>query len=71
MSVWNSVYFISSNKNNDEGEYSWTIDIMKNERVIKTFTIMADHINDAVNKVTKLLKPGQIARIDGFKYVEA
>ena len=69
MSVWNSVYFISSNNSDEQGEYSWFVEIMVKDRVLRSYNILADHIDDAKRKVRKDLKPGQVARIDGMAYV--
>ena len=66
-SVWNSVYFISTG----EGDYNWDIEILdeSTQRVKKSYSMRADHIDDVKRAVRKELKNGEIGRIDGETYV--
>jgi len=65
-SVWNSVYFIGTSA----GEYSWDIEVLINGRVVHSYTIKADHMDDAKRIVLDQLESGQEARIDGTEYVK-
>ena len=66
-SVWNSVYFINSGA----GEYDWSIEILceRTERVLKRYTMKSDHMDDVRRRLSKELKNGEIARVDGTQYV--
>jgi transcription antitermination factor NusG len=66
-SVWNSVYFISSS----EGEYNWEVEVLDEDthRVKRRYSLKADHMDEAARKVKLKLNDGEVARIDGVKYV--